>query len=141
DALPLAARELVREAERVLGVQADPLEPADDPLLPLLGRPEAVDVRTFGGGVADRPPGGQAGVGVLEDHLRLARVGLPLLAVELPRVVLAAEAEGAARGVVHADENPPEGRLAAARLADQAERLAGLDRERDLVDGVQDLAA
>ena len=49
--------------------------------------------------------------------------------------VLAVEHDGAGGGVDEPQEQPPDGGLAAARLAHQAERLAALDDEIDAVHG------
>ena len=52
----------------------------------------------------------------------------------------AVEDDAAARRRVQADEQPRDRALAAAGFADQRERLAALDREADVVDGVDELA-
>ena len=54
------------------------------------------------------------------------------------RDVLAVEDDAPARGLDGAQDEPPGGRLAAAALPDEAERLPGLDGEADAVDGAHD---
>ena len=78
-------------------------------------------------------------VRVLEDHLHLAPER-PQLAPRERRDVGAVEADRAARRLVQPHEQPAERRLPAARLADDAERLAAPDLERDAVDRVDELA-
>ena len=71
--------------------------------------------------------------GILEDDLRLAAEPLQPLALRLGDV-LALDADRARGRVEQADEQPGDGALAAAGLADEAERLAGGQLERDAVD-------
>ena len=74
--LALAARELVRVVAHLLGPEADPLEQRRDPLLARAAVREAV----VGERLADDLARGQArverGVGVLEDDLEVAPVGV-----------------------------------------------------------------
>src|SRR5262249_61616156 len=70
---------------------------------------------------------------VLEHHLH-PRTELAHARLACRRDVDAVEDDAAAGGLVEADDRAPNRRLPAARLADEAERLAALDRERDLVD-------
>ena len=69
DALPLAARELVRVARGVVGVQADGREQLADALPPVRRLADVVDVERLGDDPAGRHPRVEAGVRVLEDHL------------------------------------------------------------------------
>src|SRR5439155_4731380 len=76
----------------------------------------------------------QRRVGVLEHGLHRAPVGLQASAVERLEV-LPLEAHDPA-GRLLQEQHHLRGRgLTAARLADEPERLAGVDRERDVVDG------
>src|SRR5205814_4637225 len=72
---------------------------------------------------------------ILEDHLHL-----PADSLELPPAragdVLAAEADRARRRLDEPHERPDQGGLAAARLADDAERFALVQLKRHVVDGV-----
>ena len=68
DPLPLAARELVREAIEVLGVQADDLEELLDAPLALGGRPDAVELERLADDEPDPLARVERRVRVLEDH-------------------------------------------------------------------------
>ena len=73
DALPLAAGELVGVAVDVLGVEPDEVEQLLDPLAaPALGHDVVVDLERLTDDVADRHPGVERGVRVLEDDLDVA---------------------------------------------------------------------
>ncbi|EGJ74926.1 putative peptide ABC transporter ATP-binding protein [Streptomyces sp. Tu6071] len=136
DALPLAAGELVRVAVDVLGVEPDDVEEFLHALAPVpLRRDLRVDVVRLADDVADRHPGVERGVRVLEDHLDVAAHRLQGAAGEL-RDVLALVADRAARGLLQVDEHLGDGRLAAAGLADDAEGLAAPQVEVDTVDGL-----
>src|SRR5262245_32609157 len=68
----------------------------------------------------------ERGVGILEDHLHLLAHrdhGVPIE----PGQIGALEANLATRRIVEAQYQPAERRLAAARLANEAQRLAGAD--------------
>ena len=71
---------------------------------------------------------------VLEDHLHPPAQSAKLAFAER-RDVPAVEDDLPRRRLVQAEEGPPDRGLAAARLADQSERLAPPDREADVVDG------
>jgi hypothetical protein len=122
DALPLAAGEFVRVAVVVLGVEPDQLEqllyaapdPAGhlDPLQPVRGSHDG----------ADRVPGVERGVGVLEDHLDLAPYRAHLARPHMGDVV-SVDHDLAAGRLVEPGQQAPGGGLAAPRFADQAEGL------------------
>src|SRR4051794_4766602 len=76
----------------------------------------------------------QRRVGVLEDHLNLAPKWLQLLARKI-RDLLALDLDRPARRLEQAVHEACCRGLAAACLADDAERLPPLDVERDAVDG------
>ena len=77
----------------------------------------------------------QRRVRVLEDHLHLAPQRHELLARACVTSV-AAEAQRAAGRLEQPHDRARQRRLAAARLADEAERLALVQGERDVVDGM-----
>src|SRR5829696_199085 len=134
DSLPLAARELVRVAVGVFLAQTNRLQElvhALGALLRAVG--QVVDVYALGDDVAYDHTRVQGGLGVLKDHLHLAVESPALIALGLVDV-LAPEEHLATRRLVKPDQHPSRGRLAAARFADQAERLALIDLERDPVD-------
>ena len=177
DALPLAARELVRVAAGEVGVEPDGLEQFAHPFLAAAAL-QAVDHHRLRHDAAHAHARVQRGVGVLEDHLHLPPVGAQVAARERGQIdrpaaggrgrIFAApirvgavvcavlvgvghdvagvarrgEQHIAGRGSVELQDRAPGGRLAAARLADQSERLALAHRERDAVHGldVGDLA-
>ena len=100
----------------------------------------AVDARAEGDRVAHGQPRVERGVGILEHHLRLA--------AQLGERQPVAEAEPVEDDLARVrldqpDQQPRGGRLAAARLADDAERLAAGHLEGDAVHrlDVRDLAA
>ena len=135
DALPLAAGELVREAVGVIGLEAHLLERIHHDVQPFLAAADVVDVQPF----HDRLPDGQAGiqrsVGILEDDLHVAAQGFELGSVELEDVA-AVEVGGPGGRIDQPQHGAPDGRLAAAGFADQAERLALLDAETHIVNGL-----
>src|SRR5215207_2305437 len=136
DALALAARELVRVAAHVVGVEPDRFEKVDDAGL-ILGRRvrESVDRQRLVDDGADGHARVERGVGVLEDDLHVAPKRGQLGAAER-RHVLALEPHLARGRFDQAQDAAPGRRLAAARLADEPERLAGFELEADAVDGV-----
>src|SRR4051812_963470 len=136
DALALAARELVREAVVVLGVEADRLHQLlHAPLAPPLSLVDPVDLERVGDDRADGLARVERRVRVLEDHLDLAPERLQLLAREA-RDVAALVLDRAARRVEQAGDEARRGALAAAGLPHDPERLALGDVERDAVDRV-----
>ncbi len=136
DPLPLAAGELVRIAVDVLGVQADDLEQLLDPPAAVTLRCDlGVDVVRLADDVADGHPWVQRRVRVLEDDLDVAAQcaqGLPLGLED----VLALEQGLAAGGHLQQHEQLGERRLATARLAHDAQRLALVQLEGHAVDGL-----
>ena len=133
DALTLAARELVREPVVVLGVEADDLEQLLHAALDLGVRAEPVHHERLADDEADPLPRVQRGVRILEDHRHLAADGTHRRAREI-RDVAALEQDPAVGRIEQPHDAARERRLAAARLADDAQGLAGLDAERDAVD-------
>ncbi len=139
DALTLAAGELVRVALKVLDVEADLLHKVKDLLLALrrvgLG---AMDDHRLLDGSGSREARVKTRVGVLEDHLDVLVHGLALGTLELGNI-LALEQDLAARGGVQARDAAAQRRLAAARLADDAQGLALEDVKANVRQGVQGL--
>jgi hypothetical protein len=72
--------------------------------------------------------------GILEDDLHPAAERLEVALAEIGDV-LAVEADPARRRPVQPEQRPADRRLPASRLADEAERLAAANVERDVVDG------
>src|SRR5215210_3921661 len=121
DPLALTAGELVREAVQVLALQPDAIEQLERPAArllladPLAHERRADDLRHPLARVQRRER-------VLEDHLQLGaqRAHLPLGDVG---DVVPAEADPPGARLEQAQERARERRLAAARLADQSQRL------------------
>ena len=135
DALALAAGELVRVAGGGVGRQADDIEELAHALARLAPLGDAVDAERL----THDPPHAvarvQGRVRVLEDHLH-APAQRPQGALAQVRDVLPVEDHVAVRRLVQAQDRPAERGLAAAGLADEPERLATLDGEGDVVDGL-----
>ena len=122
DALALASGELVRVTVREVRVEADDLQQLLHTLGLGLALREVMDLDRLADDVADGHARVQRCVGVLEDHLHTA-AHLPHLFAGERRQLGPIELHRAGR------------RLAAAGLADEAERLALLDEEVDAVNG------
>ena len=136
DALPLAARELVREAVRVLGREPDDAQQLVDASLALVAagarRGCASGSLTMSRTVIRGLSDAYGSWKTICISRRTSRICAALEA----RDVAAVEDDLPRRRLRQLDQRPRQRRLAAARLADEAERLAGLDRQVDAVDGV-----
>ena len=135
DALALAAGELVRIALGHVGQQADHARSArrrardrhrGSPATPCTSSGSPMMSRTCHARI-------ERAVGVLVDHLH-APADRPHALLVVGGDVLALEHDAAGRRLQHAQHGEPGGRLAAAALADQPERLAAPQREADAVD-------
>jgi hypothetical protein len=87
----------------------------------------------------------QAGEGVLEDHRDVAAAHPAQVAGVEPEHVRALEqdlaGDGGGRGVEQAHDREARDALPRARLADDAERLAAAEREREVGDRLDDAVA
>src|SRR4051794_17560236 len=92
----------------------------------------AVDAQAVTDAFADRRPRIEGREWILKDDLHAPSEGLELRALE-PRDVSAIEQDGPGGGLDETQQQPPYGRLPAAGLADQAERLAPPHFEVDAV--------
>src|SRR5262249_44006908 len=119
---------------------ADELEQLAGTLLPRRRGEIRVDAERLRDLVPDRELRIQRVVRLLEDDLHV-RAPLPQLALRERRDVSAVEQDLPARRLEQPEEAPAEGRLAAAALADQPERLARVEVERDVLAGVHGLVA
>ena len=135
DALPLAAGELVREAAGVERVEADDTHELRHPFAALLALRQTVDRQRLADDRAGRHARIERCVGILEDHLHLAAHAAQIATLEL-RQLYFAELDGAARRTVELQDRAARRRLAAAALADEAERLALADVKRHAVNGL-----
>ena len=144
-ALAHAAGELVRvvlDAPGRLG-DADRLQQLDGAFDGVRVRQAEVDLEPFGHEPLDAEHGVQAGDRVLEDHRDVVAADVAHLALGHRHEVAPEKLDGPADGrVVHHAREAEDGvrgdALAAARLTDEADELAGCDREAHLVDGVHD---
>ena len=106
-----------------IGRQAHEAEQLCNPLgAPPASRREPMNVKRFAEDVADGLAGIERGEGVLEDDRHLAANATHSPTTQ-SKDVLASEVDLTGRRLDQAQDRAPEGRLAAARLADQAERL------------------
>ena len=128
DALPLAARELVRVAPRVVGHQPDQVHHPADLRRALRRRPHGMDPQPLADALPDRRPRVERGVRVLEDDLHPPPVRLEFAALDR-RDVGSVELDRAGRGLDQPQQQPPDRGLARARLANEPERLAATDLE------------
>ena len=135
DALALAAGEFVRIAPRMVGPQPYQLEQLRHARRSLLlVADQAMQPQRLAQHGTDSHARIERGVRVLEDDLQAAAARAHLVGVERQQV-LALEAHGAFRRLDQPQHQPADGRLAAARLAHDGERLAFFDVEVDTVDG------
>ena len=136
DALPLAARELVRVAVRASGGSSPTSVSASSiRRLRSAGAPaDGVDAEPFLDDLADGQPRRERAVGILEDdlHLRGGAAGAR------PREALELAAAGTDRPLApeEAQEGEAERGLARAALADDADRPALADGDADAVHGL-----
>src|SRR5919201_1648584 len=100
---------------------------------PLASIADPVDLQRRADDGADALARVQRGIRVLKDDLELTPQRPHAAAREL-RDIVAVEDEAAVREVVEPNEATTQRRLAAARLADEADCLAAMDLERDVVD-------
>ena len=131
DPLALAAAELVRVAPGRLGAEADALEHLDHGLVAPLAL-EPVDPQALADEVAHLHARVERADGVLEDDLHVPAHRLQLGAAETPHVD-AVELDLAGGRLEQPQQRAAERRLAAAGLADEADRLAAEDVEVDAV--------
>ena len=116
----------------MLRAQPDGAQELLDPAPTLVAAVQAVDAQRLGDDLAHRHPRVQRRVRILEDDLDVSPDGPHLPALEAGDV-LALEHDLAGGRLEQLDDGPSEGRLAATRLSDDAERLAGLHRQVDAV--------
>ena len=134
-ALALAPRELVRIPLRRRGRQPDLREQLlDAGLEGDARRREVMDHQRLGDRGADRHPRIERRVRVLEDHLH-ALAHRAQIALRQLRDLPVFEPDRPGRRLVQAQDRSPQRRLTATGLADEAERLAAQNIERDLGDG------
>src|SRR5439155_1935561 len=129
-ALTLAAAELVRVPVRLIPRKPDQLEQLANALISSGSRIRVLDAHRVADDAADGHAGVERRERILEDHLDLATVGTLLFGGETADR-LAVEQDLARRRRNELHDHPPGRRLAAARLADQSDRLAAADVEAD----------
>ena len=122
------------KAIQMLGMQADPVDQRAALGLDLILR-HAADPQRRGQDLGHALARVERRLRILEDHLHLAPDRLQL-AASGSGDVLSAEADRARGRVDQPHQRADQRRLAASGLADDAERLALVQCERDVVDGV-----
>ena len=115
--------------------QADLVEQGVDGRTAFLGRADAVDDERLLEDLADGVAGVEGFRGILEDHLQVPADGLEFFPAER-RQIRALEADAARGGREQAHDGFPEGRFAAAGLADESERFTGEELEAHAVHGL-----
>jgi len=123
----------------VLRIQAHRLQHLLAAVLAFLAGAHPVDHQGLRHDLPEGHAGVEGGVGVLEDELHIAPVGLEVLAAQ-PAYVGPREADPAGGGLQEPVDAPPGGRLAAARLPHQAQGLPLVHGEGDPVYGFDRLA-
>ena len=123
------------EAIRVLGREADDAQQLVNARTPLLAAAAIVDHERLADDVADGHARVERCVRVLEDDLHLA-ANVAQLPPRQVRDVTTVELDLARRRISQPDQRAREGRLATPGLADEPERLPGVDRQIDAVDGM-----
>ena len=147
DALPLAAGELVRVVVVAAGRagDADQAEHLHDPLPGLRLGHAAVQPQRLGDLRADGGDRIERGHRVLEDHADVDAADAPQGRLVQRHQVDPVEEDLPADDLPARRQQPLDGhrghRLAAAGLADDAQRLTSVDGQRDVVEGVHDRAA
>ena len=139
DALALAAGELMGVAIGLLGTEAYPLQQVDRLLLRLrFAGTQLVEEHRLGEDLHDLLAWVEGGIGVLEDHLHLPADGAHLLGLEAGDVT-PVKRDLARLWLDELDDRTCRGGFAASGLAHQAEHLALLHVETDVVDRVDHL--
>jgi hypothetical protein len=132
DPLALTAGKLMRVPRGCIGREPDDLEQLAHTPRGVLLAGDAVHPQRLPHDPADAVPRIQRRVGILENHLH-PPPERPELVLRERRDVLAVEDDAPSGRLVEPENGATDRRLAAARLADEAEGLAALDRERDVV--------
>src|SRR5262249_45614791 len=128
----------VAPQERGVGRELHALERRRHPRA-AIARGDPVDPERLADGAADGQPGGERGVRILGDDLRLLPGAAGLAGTELADLATA-EADVPRGGIVQPHDGHAERRLAAAALPGHAEALALSERKADAVDGAHDPA-
>ena len=133
DALALAAGEFVGIATRKARLEPDQAQQFLDPFTAACGRNQVVQAQGLGQDLAHGHARIERGIGILKDDLRVAAEGAQLVRVQ-GQEIAALEANVAGIRLDQPQHQPAHGGFAAAGLADQRQRLAGIDAEADAVD-------
>jgi len=135
ESLSLPTAELVREQTRHVGSEADQLQELGDSCPHIRRGKTLVRFDRLADDVAHPHARTERAVRVLEHDLDLAPIVLQVRPPQL-RDVAPLELDGTGRRHLGGQHELRRGRLAAPGLADQPERLPGVDREADSVDGL-----
>jgi hypothetical protein len=139
DALALASGELVGVSGEGGGVEVDFGEEGVEAGREAFGWGFVVDAEGFGEDLADRHAGIEGGVGVLEDDGDVAAEAAEVAGWEGEEVyrlrgVRGGVGKGAAGGFDEAEEEAGEGAFSGAGFADEAEGLAAVEVEGDVIE-------
>src|SRR5438093_3320161 len=133
ETLPLAAAELMWKPAAVLAAQSDHLEQLADDSLPLVGRSDTVDEKTFPHDLPHRHAGIQRTVRILEDDLYLTPDLIELFLIRLEDAP-PLEKCLTRRGRDQPQDGARHGGLSRAGLTDQTEGFALFDIKAHVVD-------
>ena len=139
NALALPPGKLMGIAITIRGVQSNLQQQVIDPESALVGRHLRMREHRLGDDAPHAPPGVQARIRILEDHLQPLAHRLAAR-FEHARQGLAVECHRAARQRVEPDQQSCNRRLAAARLTDKGKGFAATDGKRDPVNRPQQRA-
>ena len=133
----------MREAVGVFLVEAYNIQQLQRLLPPLSGRVMdlMVQIPALGNEVVDRHTGVKAGVGILENHLHTAGKILAETLGGFAADILAVKNNPSLSGIVDADDGAAQSGFATAGLAYQAQGLAPLHRNGDIVHRLDHSAA
>ncbi len=118
----------------VIGLEPDDAQHVDDALVTLVGVADPVDLQALGDALTHRAAGIERRERILEDDLHLLAQCLEIGAFGVGEIG-ALEGDVAVGGIEEPDEQAPQRRLPAPRLADEADRLTFPDVEGHVVDG------
>lgn len=136
DPLTLATAEFMGITPGVGGIKADVSEQRGDPLAALLPAGcEAVDVEGFTDDILHRAAWIQGAEGILEDHLESTAAVAKSGAFEAGDV-LPVKVNMTGGGLEQPDDGPAEGCFSTTAFPDEADGLAGVNHEADIIDGM-----
>jgi hypothetical protein len=137
DPLPLPARHARRQDIELRRVEPDEIEQLQHPRSTTRPVSDAMDLQRFADRLTDSTTRVERGVRVLEHHLDLATHGFHARATGF-QDVLPVEQDLTGGRLRQSGNRARRRRLARTGLSDERERLAGVQRETDTADGLED---